>query len=182
VSHVITPKERAMNKFAFITLLLFCFNGMATAADKLAIGYVNLHTAVLESKVGKRNTAEIEKLIKEKESFLSGEKSKLQAIDQAFQKDQLLMTDSQKQAKQKEFQDKIETYQKMVATAKQSIDKKQNEFASKSIGEIKTIIAALAKEMKLSIVFDVNELSVLYAEEGMDLTKKVIEKYDAKSK
>ena len=48
--------------------------------------------------------------------------------------------------------------------------------------EIKPVIADVAREMKISIVFDANELSVLYAEKGMDLTQKVIERYDAKSK
>jgi outer membrane protein len=171
-----------MKKLAFITLLIMSFNGMAIAADKPAIGYVNLHAVLLESKVGKRNKVELEKLIKEKESVLAGEESKLQAMQQAFQKDQLLMTDDQKKAKQKEFQDKAEAYQKMVADAKQAVNKKDSEFANKSLAEIKTIIAALAKEMKLSIVFDANELSVLYAEDGMDLTKKVIERYDAKTR
>ena len=171
-----------MKKFAFIALLTFFINGLAVAADKPAIGYVNLHTVLLESKVGQRNKAELEKLIKQKESTLAGEEGKLQAMQQAFEKDQLLMTDDEKKAKQKEFQEKAEAYQKMVAAAKQDVNQKDSEFANKSLAEIKTIIAALAKEMKLGIVFDANEMSVLYSEEGMDLTKKVIERYDARAK
>lgn len=172
-----------MKKFVLLTLLVFFFNGVATAAtDKPAIAYVNLHAVLLESKIGKRNKIALEKLIKEKESALSSEQSKLQAMQQAFQKDQLVLTDDQKKARQKEFQEKAEAYQNMVAEAKQAVNKKDGEYANKSVAEIKIIIAALAKELKLSIVFDASELSVLYAEEGMDLTKKVIERYDAKAK
>ncbi len=170
-----------MKKFALLTLLIACFTGLAAAADKPAIGYVNLHSVLLESKVGKRNKAELDKLIKAKEGTLAAEQSKLQAMQQAFQKDQLLMTDAQKQEKQKDFQDKAEAYQNMVNEAKQAVNKKDNEFANKSLTDIKSVIAALAKEMKLSIIFDANELSVLYAEDGMDLTQKVIERYDAKT-
>lgn len=171
-----------MKKIALLTLLIVCFSGAAAAADKPAIGYVNLRTVLLESKVGKRNKAELDKLIKQKESTLAAEQSKLQSIQQAFQKDQLLMTDAQKQEKQKEFQDKAEAYQNMVNEAKQSVNKQDSEFANKSLADIKSVTAALAKEMKLSIVFDASELSVLYAEDGMDLTQKVIERYDTKMK
>jgi outer membrane protein len=176
------PKEREMKKFVLFVLLVFIFNGVAIAADKPAVGYVNLHTVLLESKVGKRNKAELDKLVKQKESAISAAQDKLKAMQESFQKEQLLMTDDQKKAKQKEFQEKAQAYQEMVNEAKQTVGKKDNEYANKSLTEIKPIIAAIAKEMKISIVFDANELSVLYAEPGMDLTQKVIERYDAKTK
>lgn len=171
-----------MKKFVLLSLLIMFFAGVVSAADKPTIGYVNLHKVLLESKVGKRNKAELDKLIKEKESTITGEEAKLQAMQQAFQKEQLLMTDAQKQEKQKAFQDKAEAYQKMVGEAKQAVSKKDNEFASKSVADIKVIVADLAKEMKLHLVLDASTGSVLYSEEGMDLTQKVIEKYDAKAK
>ena len=171
-----------MKKFALLTLLIMFFTGVVSAAEKPTVGYVNLHKVLLESKVGKRNKAELDKLIKEKESMISGEEAKLQAMQQAFQKEQLLLTDAQKQEKQKAFQEKAEAYQKMVGEAKQAVSKKDNEFASKSVADIKVIVADLAKDMKLHLVLDASAGSVLYAEEGMDLTQKVIEKYDAKAK
>jgi outer membrane protein len=171
-----------MKKFVLLSLLIMFFAGVVSAADKPAIGYVNLHKVLLESKVGKRNKAELDKLIKEKESTITGEEAKLQAMQQAFQKEQLLMTDAQKLEKQKAFQEKAEAYQKMVGEAKQAVSKKDNEFASKSVADIKVIVANIAKEMKLNLVLDASAGSVLYAEEGMDLTQKVIEKYDAKAK
>jgi len=171
-----------MKKFALLTLLIMFFAGVVSAAEKPTVGYVNLHKVLLESKVGKRNKAELDKLIKEKESMITGEEAKLQAMQQAFQKEQLLMTDAQKQEKQKAFQEKAEAYQKMVGEAKQAVSKKDNEFASKSVADIKVIVADIAKEMKLNLVLNASEGNVLYAEEGMDLTQKVIEKYDAKAK
>ncbi|MHB8742381.1 MAG: OmpH/Skp family outer membrane protein [Sulfuricaulis sp.] len=171
-----------MKKFALLTLLIVCFTGAAAAADLPAIGYVNLHVVLLQSKVGKRNKAELGKLIQQKEGALAAEQSKLQAMQQVFQKDQLLMTDAQKQEKQSEFQAKAQAYQSMVNDAKDAVNKQDNIYATKSLADIKPIVAALAKEMKLSIVFNVNELGVIYSQDGMDLTQKVIERYDASSK
>jgi outer membrane protein len=171
-----------MKKFALFILLAVLFNGVALAADMPAIGYVNLHTVLLQSKVGKRNKAELDKLIKQKELAISQAQDKLKAMQEAFQKNQLVMTDDQKKAKQKEFQEKAQAYQDMVVQAKQAVNEKDNEYASKSLAGIKPVIAEIAKEKKISIVFDANELSVLYADKGMDLTQQVIQRYDAESK
>jgi outer membrane protein len=157
-------------------------NHVAIAADKPAIGYVDVRKVLLESKAGKRTKAEFEKIIKEKEHTLVKEEEKLKSMQESFQKDQLLMTDDQKKAKQKAFQEKADAYQKLVKEAKQEVSKKDNEYSTKSMAEIRGIIAELAREMKLSLVLEASESGLLYAEEGMDLTSKVMEKYDAKSK
>lgn len=171
-----------MKKFLLLLPLIVLLNDAVLAAEKPAIAYVDVRKVLLESKIGKKNKAEFEKMIKEKESALNKEEEKLKAMQEAFQKDQLMMTDDQKKAKQKAFQEKADAYQKMVKDAKQEVGKKDNEYAAKSLTEIRGIIADLAREMKLSLVLEASESGLLYAEEGMDLTPKVIEKYDAKAK
>ncbi|MBI3570454.1 MAG: OmpH family outer membrane protein [Gammaproteobacteria bacterium] len=171
-----------MKKWIWLFPLLVLLNGVAVAAEKSAVGFVDVRKVLLESKIGKKNKAEFEKMIKEKESTLNKEEEKLKAMQEAFQKDQLLMTDDQKKAKQKAFQEKADAYQNMVKDAKQEIGKKDNEYAAKSMADIRGIIADLAREMKLNLVLEASESGLLYAEEGMDLTPKVIEKYNAKSK
>lgn len=171
-----------MKKFIlFLPLIMACLSNPAGAAENLGIAYVDLHKVLLESKSGKKNQAELDKLIKEKEAALGKEENQLKALEQAFQKDQLLMTDAQKKTKQKEFQEKADAYQKMVNEAKQAVGQKDKEFASKSISEVKGIISEMVKEMKLKIVFEASESGLLYADPSMDLTQKVIERYNALS-
>ncbi|MBI3546055.1 MAG: OmpH family outer membrane protein [Gammaproteobacteria bacterium] len=170
-----------MKKFLLFLLPAIFFNNAAYAAESLAIGYVDLHKVLLESKVGKKNKAELDKLIKEKETAIGKEEEKLKAMQQAFEKDQMLLTDVQKKTKQKEFQEKAEAYQKMVNEAKQTVNQKDGEYAGKSIAEVKRIITEMTKEQKLNIVFEASESGLLYADPSMDLTQKVIERYDALS-
>ncbi|MHB8534308.1 MAG: OmpH/Skp family outer membrane protein [Sulfuricaulis sp.] len=171
-----------MRKFVIWILLGLLFSSTAIAAEQPAIGYVNLQKVLVTSKVGKRNKIELDKLIAQKKSAISAAQEKLKAMQESYKKDQLLMTDDQKNAKEKEFQEKARAYQQMVDAANQAVNKKGNEFADSALAQIKPIIARIAREMKLSIVFDANDMSVLYAEKGMDLTQKVIEQYDAMTK
>lgn len=171
-----------MKKLLFLLPLTMLLNDFAIAADKPVIGYVDVRKVVMESKTGKRSRVEFEKMVKEKEGTLTKEEEKLKAMQQSFQKEQLLMTEDQKQAKQKAFQEKADAFQKMVKDAKQEIGKKDSEYTARTLSEIRDIVAALAKEMKLSIVLEASESGLLYAEDGMDLTPKVLERYDAKAK
>jgi outer membrane protein len=171
-----------MKKFVLLLPLFLLLNAPVLAADKPGIAYVDVRKVLLESKIGKKNKAAFEKIIKEKEAVIAKEEEKLKAMQQAFQKDQLLMTEEQKKAKQQAFQEKADAYQKMVKEAKQEVGQKDNEFTSKALGEIRGIVADIAKEKKLSLVLEASESGLLYAEDGMDLTQKVMERYDAKAK
>ena len=171
-----------MKKLLLLLPLIVLLNDAVLAAEKPAIAYVDVRKILMESKTGKKDKAEFEKMVKEKEGALSKEEEKLKAMQEAFQKDQLMMTDEQKKAKQKTFQEKVDAYQKMVKEARQEIGKKDSEYTNKALTEIRGIVVGLAKEMKLSLVLEASESGLLYAEDGMDLTSKVLEKYDAKAK
>ena len=171
-----------MKKYLAVALAagLLC-GGLAQAADKPSIGVVDMRKVLTESKVGKRNEAEFEKLVNEKKAALQSEEQKLQKLQQDFQKEQMVLTDKQKEEKQKEFQGKVDKYRKMQSDAQAIVTKKQGELMGKSVDEIKAIVAGLAKEQGLAVVMDAPGQSVLYAESGVDLTDEVIKKYDAKA-
>jgi outer membrane protein len=171
-----------MKKSNILFLMAVSLSGIAMAAEKPAIGYVDMRQVMLESKIGKQNRVVIEKFVEDKKAGVAREEAKLKAMQESFQKDQLLMTDAQKKDKQREFEGKVETYQKLVAEAKQAINQKDTEFTSKTVAEIRDIVRDIAKELKISLVMETGEMGLLYADEDMDLTQKVIQKYDAKAK
>lgn len=154
---------------------------LAGAADKPAIGYVDMRTVLLESKSGKQHKSELEKLVKDKQAAIKKEEDKLKALQQTLEKEMLTLTDTQKQEKQRGFQEKVQTFQKDAQDAERELRQKDSEYTNKTVEEIRKVIADVAKEEKLSLVLGKTETSVLYAEEGMDITSKVIQKFDSRS-
>jgi outer membrane protein len=171
-----------MKSMTIIALLAGVLSaGAAGAADKLRIGYVDLRQVVMESKGGQQHKAEMEKAVKAKQDQISKEEEKLKALKEKFDKEQLAMSDSQKQAKQQELQEKFQALQKLANDAQNELRKKDMDYTNKSLGEVRDIIGAVAKEENLALVFEKSELSVLYAEDGLDLTPKILQKLDAKA-
>jgi len=155
-------------------------SSMAGAADKPAIGYVDMRAVLVESKAGRQHKANMEKFIKGKQSALKKEEEKLKSLQQTLEKELLTLTEAQKQDKQRGFQEKVQALQKMAKDAERELRQKDSEHTNKSVEEIRKIISETAKEEKVALVLGKTETSVLYAEDGMDLTPKVIQKYDSR--
>jgi len=165
-----------------VALALLAGTLPAMAADKGAVAFVNLQRVMTESKAGQRNRAELEKLAKDKQAVLQKEEEKLKGLQQDFQKNQLLLTDQQKQQKQQEFQTKLQAFQKMQADARQTLGKREGELVNKAMTDIRAIVKDVAKEQHYSLVLFLPENAVLPVDESTDLTAKVLERYNAKTK
>jgi outer membrane protein len=152
----------------------------AHAADSVKIGYVDVRAVLVESKAGKQHKADLDKYVNDKKAVIKKEEEKLKALQQSLEKDALTLTESQKQEKQRSFQEKVQAFQKMAQDAERELRQKDTEYTNKALDEVRKIITETAKEEKLGLVLGKTEMSVLYAEDGMDLTPKVIKKYDSR--
>lgn len=151
------------------------------AADALKVGYVDVRAVLVESKSGKQHRADVEKYIKDKQATLKKEEEKLNSLRQSLEKEQLTLSDAQKQEKQKGFQEKVQALQKLAQDADRELRQKDADFTNKSLEEVRKIITEVAKEEHVGLVLGKTEMSVLYADDGMDLTAKVIQKFDARA-
>ncbi|OGI39154.1 MAG: hypothetical protein A2V91_06730 [Candidatus Muproteobacteria bacterium RBG_16_64_10] len=146
------------------------------------IGYVDMQRAVTESQSGKRARAEIESAVKKRQEQVSREGQKLKALQQSLEKEQLTLTDTQKRTKQRDFEQKVQTYQQLAADAQRDLSQMDAEHSRKVLTDVRAVIREIALAEKLLLVLEKNEQPVLYAEDGPDLTDRVIKAYDAKSK
>lgn len=163
-----------------LAALLVAGAAFSAYAEDTRIGYVDMRKVLNESKAGKRAKDDIEKLVKQRQGVLDREQQQLKSMREAYEKEQLLLSDAQKQAKQREFEEKVRAFQQSTAEAEREVQQKQNEYRRKAIPDIQAIIRDLAKAEKLTLVFEKNEMPVLYAIDGPDLTAKVIQRLDAK--
>jgi len=159
--------------------------GLAFSVPALAevkIGFVDVRAAVTESKTGKKFRAEMDTYVKNKQASLKKEEDRLTSLKQTLEKEGLTLSDAQKQQKQKDFQEKVQALQKMAGDADRELRQKDAEFNKQTMEKVRKIANDLAKSEKLSLILIVGREGVLYAEEGMDLTAKVVEKLDAGKK
>lgn len=158
-------------------LMLISFSQQVVAQQK--IGYVNSEKVLSELPEAKIAQGNLESVVKGWQDELEKMSKSLQAKYEDYQKQQSMMNDQAKQAKQKELVDeeqKINQYkqEKFGAQGELAV---QREKVMKPIQEkVFKAIEKVAKTEKLSFVLDkATDVPVLYADPAFDYTYKVID-------
>jgi outer membrane protein len=169
-----------MNRIVRAAIASLCMFAAVAHAQDVGVGTVDMRKVLNESKAGKRAKAEMEKMIKERQEALAREEKHLESLQQAYEKEKLLLSDAQKQAKQKEFDAKLKAFQQSAASAQREVQKQEADFIQKALPEARAVIADVAKQQKLAVVFERNEAGILYSSAN-DITDEVIKRLDAKT-
>jgi outer membrane protein len=151
------------------------------AEEVLRVGVLDVRKVMVESKTGQQHRAELEKMIKERRDKLSKEEASIKALQEKLEKDKLVLTDKQKEQKQKEVEDKIGVLKKMSQDAQQEVAKRDGELSTKASGVVRDLINDIAKQEKLALVVDKNQSVIFWVAQEVDITDRVLKAYEAKT-
>jgi len=144
----------------------------------IKIGYVDSNRILAEYKGTKDLEAQYNKVIQEWQKKAEDMKKDILDMQSELQSQSLLLSDDAKMRKMEELQTKQQKYEQFLqdiwgpnGKAKQ----KNEEIMKPLIEKINTILQKIGKDKGYTIIFDIAGGSVVYTEEGLDLTDKVLE-------
>jgi outer membrane protein len=172
--------KKLLASVAVLGVVFGVFNG-AAAAQELRIGVVDLRKVVLESKPGQAHRAERDKMVKERRDKLTKEEQSVRAMQEKLEKEKLTLTDKQQEQKRKEIADKIAALQKEAQEAQQEVSQRDSEALKKADVLLHAIVIDIAKQEKLTMVVDRNQPGLVWINEPVDITDKVLKAYEAKA-
>lgn len=170
-----------MKRFAsLLALLVFCPS--LFAADAASLGYVDMQQVIERSKLGKQAHATLKEQFAEPQAALAKEEQSIRQLQETTSRDAALMSEAELDKRKNEVQERVMKLQRSAAAAQQELTREQAKLGGGIIKPAQTIIAKLAKEKKLSAVFERNQSGLLYIEDGLNLTDEVIKRMDAETK
>ncbi|MDA8430305.1 MAG: OmpH family outer membrane protein [Geobacteraceae bacterium] len=147
----------------------------------MRLGHVDIMRIGTESEAGKAGQAELAKLEKRLRASIEAKQKQLEKYKAGIEAKLPSLTPAQREAKSKEFQKKVEEYQKFGMEAKKEFEAKQEAFSDKLFKAVEQASAEVAKAKGLALVVIKREL--LYLDNGVeaqDVTDDVIKKIDKK--
>ena len=171
--------KRLFTALCLLAVLLISNNSFA-ADDKF--GYVAIQTAVVESAAGKDTMAKFQEEIKEIEDSILKEKASIEKLGEVLQKQSMMLTDSVRREKEKDFLRRQRDYERQVKDSKSEVQLKEAELTNEILEDLIPLIQKYGKKNGYTIIFEKNERNILYASDAIDLTQKIIEIYDAQYK
>ncbi len=162
---------------ALIALLMLA----APAFAETKIGYVDLQKALNLSKAGVKAKSEIAAQVKKYEDEFKIKQESLQKLKTDLEKQAVLLSDSAKAQKERDFQQNVKELQRFQKDVKEELQQKDNEHTRRILNELFEILQQVGKDGGYSMVIEKNEGAVIYADESIDLTDELIKAFDAKN-
>ncbi len=163
-----------------LVLSLFVFAASPALASDISmkIGIVDLKKAVTGSEQGMKAKAELEAFAKSKQGVLDEMGTNIEKLKTDLEKQGDVISAVAIKNKQDELERRTREYQRTVADSQGEIGKKENELIRSVLVGLREIIQVMAAEDKYNLILENNEAIVVFADKAIDITDKVIRKYD----
>lgn len=164
-----------MKKIVFlIVTLLFAFNAEGT---ELKIGYVDFNKALNESDAGKKAAKILEDIVNSKRAVITKKEEELNKLKEEMEKQSSVLTPESKKNKEEQFNKLYKEYQRTAKDFQEEIQNKEKELINEIQKDLLEIVNKISEEENYTVVFTA-ESAIIYFEKKLDITEKVIKKYD----
>jgi len=157
-----------MKKF-FIFLILFGYISFAQA--ELKIGFVKVDVILKDAPQAAESNKKLETEFKVKTEKLKNDISDLNKKEKDFQKNNLAMSDSEKEKMQKKLQNQRIDIQRSERELREDIDLRRREEITKLQSKVTKVIDIVAEREKFDLIL---YTGVAYASEKVDITKLIL--------
>lgn len=160
-------------------LLFLAASPVLAAETAMKVGLVDLYKAVNESEQGKKAKAELESMIKVKQEALEDKGKAIEKLKTELEKQGGVLSADAKKSKEDEFERLTRDYQRVVTDSQNDVRKKEGELTGRIVKDLKVIIASIAQEEHYTVILEKAEGLVLFADNSLDITDKVIQRFNA---
>jgi outer membrane protein len=153
----------------------------AFAADGIKIGSVDIQKILISSDAGKEAKEQLAVRANKYEGEKNSREDELKKLKAELEKQNVLLSESARGAKEKDYQQKLKEYQRFLKDAQDDLQGKNDELTNKIVGSIVQLIQDYGKKNGYTILFVKNE-GMIYVDEKADLTDAILKEFNASKK
>jgi outer membrane protein len=170
-------------KRVFISVMLFVLFALAlpvVAADA-KLGSVDMQKILLLSDAGKEAKEQLAIKAAKYEAEKNVKEEDLKKLKYELEKQSVLLSESARGSKEKDYQQKLKEYQRFLKDAQEDLQAKNDEFTNKIVDEIVKVVHEFGKKNEYTYIFVKNE-SMLFVDDKADLTDELLNQFNALKK
>lgn len=166
-------------KVTLVALIWALFPVMGLAQEKVRIGFIDIQRTISESQAGKKARERFSAQVKKAEADLLKEKSELERLKNEFDKKGALLKDEEKRNLELDLQKRYVNYQRAMQDHQQELRMRESELTGDILKELEKIVNEVGKAEKFTLILERSQ--ILYSDQGIDITNKVIELYNSRN-
>jgi outer membrane protein len=166
---------------AFALLASAAGAGAADAAEVLRIGVVDMQKVILESAKGQRARAQLQKETEGKQKDMNGREEEIRKLQADLERQRAVLSPTALKEKEDAIQRKIRDIRRIAEDSQRDLSKREGELVGEIQREAAQVIGEYGKEKGFQMVLE-RSAGVWYASERADVTKEIIDRFNAKAK
>lgn len=160
--------------------LLLILSAPVFAQDKIKIGFIDIQRVVQESQAGKRAKERFQAQVKKAEADIMKERQDLDRLKTDLEKKGPLMKEEERRNMEADFQKRSVALQRSMSDYQQELQQKNNQLMADILKELEAIVNEVGKADKFTLILERSQ--ILYSDQGIDITSKVIDTYNNRNK
>jgi outer membrane protein len=151
---------------------------LALPATAQKVGVIEVQRIVQESAVGKESLARIQKIQGAKQEELVKRQTDLRDMEKKIQEQGKSLSEEAMEKLQKDYQAKALDLKRFQDDAQRELEDLQRKELGELEKRVLPVIEAVSKELGYSLVFNKYQSGLLHAENSVDITDAVIQKFN----
>ncbi|HZP24417.1 MAG TPA: OmpH family outer membrane protein [Terriglobales bacterium] len=157
----------------------------ATPASSIKVGIIDIQQAIVATNEGARDFEALQKKFEPKKNELAGQNTEVENLKKQLQTQGDKMNEEARNTLVKSIETKQKSLQRSVEDAQNEYQQQQNEIAQRILQKMAPVIDKYAKANGYGLLFDSSnpwpQGPLLWATSGVDLTKTIVDAYNAQS-
>ena len=166
-------------KFIAVICATFFMSSIASAAD-LKIGFVDLQKALTHTKMGAKAQKDFEAEVKGLQEKVEAKKGEYDKALADYNKQKESLNTKARQEKEEAVATLEKEWKRLVGDSQEQIRRKNNQVVGDFAQKLRAVVQAVGKEEGFSAVYDKN--MAIYTADALDVTDKVVKKFDEVNK
>ena len=167
-------------KYWLVLFLTLLYVPAVEAQDRVKIGFIDIQRAISDSNAGKRAKERFQAQVKKAEADLLKEKTELERLKADLDKKGPLMKEEERRNLEADLQRRYVNYQRTMTDQQQELRQKEGALTGDILKELEKIVNEIGKSDKFTLILERNQ--ILYSDQGIDVTNKVIEVFNSRNK
>ena len=168
-----------MLRWVMLGVFMLASSPVASFAEEVKLGYVDLQRALNETEDGRKAKANLKKVFDQKQKELDEQQEELKKAIEDLDKKRTLMPADKVREKEAELQGRMQKVQQTYLRHQQDLSSKEQEATGKIFERMNRIIGKIATAENFTMILDKTQSAVLYAKPHLDLTNELIRRYNS---
>jgi outer membrane protein len=167
-------------KIILCGVLIFSTFGAVARAAEIKIGYVDIQKALNESEAGEAAKVAMETEYKNIQTEITQREKELQALQETFQRQGMMLSEKGRKEKEREFQNKMKEYKRWREDKLNEFKQKERDFTKAALKGLGMVVKKLGEDENFTVILEKGQ--ALYISGKTDLTDRVIQIFNSTSK